>query len=495
MSNMQIDFVIHGVPQGHQVWGTRSDKYYETFYGQYDIYRKTKMVFVVEVRDNNGLRSCYYSLIRPQNILAAGGRKGSYFGMSIRVEGCYCTDVYSLFKLFELTYDQFIANKILVKNGESEQFAYESLETPKSIFTDASKYILSQIQTHLNSEFEEIDNSFTKKNAQITEYYHPDDVNCEAFLNATKLDGRVIISDDYPTKDSMIRSYKNREKQYQDTKKTDDEQIDSLKKENDSLKVYKQKYNGQVKELEDLRANDQKLKTNLNAANAEIASLKQKNSSLASQVDQIKNAANIRQIASSLEKSMSDMLPILQSVAPHSHYDNSGTNYREEKHSKNKEDDFSIILMIVLIIAILAGIFFFIRAKKANSQLSELEKERIELETKYRSLDENYTNLNNTYQSTRNNGTYEASFKKIFPQSRIDIKDYHGEDLVKGKEYTVTILQYQGDGEWTIEGFDLKKGSLTKDKSIIVAPNSEGSVNLVYKVGGQAVLKRALNVQ
>ena len=49
---MQIEFVIHGVPQGHQVWGTQADKYYESFYGKYEIYGKPKQVFVVEVRDN-----------------------------------------------------------------------------------------------------------------------------------------------------------------------------------------------------------------------------------------------------------------------------------------------------------------------------------------------------------------------------------------------------------------------------------------------------------
>lgn len=466
MSNMQIDFVIHGVPQGHQVWGTRSDKYYETFYGQYDIYGKTKMVFVVEVRDNNGLRSCYYSLIRPQNILAAGGRKGSYFGMSVRVEGYYCTDVYSLLKLFELTYDQFIANKILVKNGESEQFVYESFEAAKSILTDASKYILSQIQTHLNSEFDEIDDSFTKKNVQITDFYHPDDVNCEAFFNAIKLNGRIIISADYPTKDSIIKSYKTREKQYQDAKKNDDEQIDSLQKEIISLKGYKQKYTGQIKELEDLRTNDQKLKTNLDTATAEIASLKQRNSSLSSQVDQIKDAANIRQIAFTLEKSMSEMLPILRSIAPNPQYDDNDPNYREKKHYNDRNKRITFILMVVILVAILAGIYFFFRARNANTSYSELKKEITTLKM------------------------------IIASNSKIDLAEYSGTgSLNKDSVYTASITNYKGLGEWQLEGFELIDDSNLNNNIIRVVSHKTGFASLSYKVDGFPVLTRKINVE
>lgn len=495
---MQIDFVIHGVPQGHQIWGTRSDKYYESFYDKSDIYGTSKMVFVVEVRDNNGLRNCYYSLIRPQNILAASGRPGSYFGMSIRVEGNYCTDVYSLFNLFELSYNQFIAKKILVKNGESEQYAIESFESKSDIFSELSKYILSQIQTHLSSEFEEIDNSFTKKNAQITDYYHPDDVNSEAFFNATKVDGRVIISSDYPTKDSVIKNLRIREKQLQDAKKNDDELIKTLQNENDSLKPYKQKYSGQLKELEEGKIEEQKLRTSLNEATKELSSLRHRVGSLTSQLDQLKNASNIRQIANNLEKSMSEMLPILRNFAPEARPNSTFNNDYEDKGS-NKKGLSTTIIVIIVILIILLCLFFFGKGLMGNKNdtVAQLEKENMELNIQYENLQKDYSNLEKRLKAQSGQiASFESFFTTIYPGTMIDFSPYNGNgDLSKDKIYTATLKGgYTGDnGEWDLEG--LEETGNSGNNVIKVKPKKAGPVKITYKIGGQTVKTREFNVK
>ena len=118
--------VFHGVPQGHDVFGGGGDKYFESFYGISESFKGAKTVFVVEVRKDASGFSSYYSYIRPQNIVAHSGRSGSYFGMSLKVDGQYCTDVYSLFQLFDKIYDEKIIGPVLQQSGNTEQYRIAS---------------------------------------------------------------------------------------------------------------------------------------------------------------------------------------------------------------------------------------------------------------------------------------------------------------------------------------------------------------------------------
>ena len=112
---MLSEFVFHGVPQGHDSWGTTGDRYYESFYGIGDFCKGAKTVLIVEIRkDVTGFCS-YYTYVRPQNVVAQGGRTGSYFGMSLKIEGQYCTDVYSLFQLCSLLNNQIMVLQLLIQ--------------------------------------------------------------------------------------------------------------------------------------------------------------------------------------------------------------------------------------------------------------------------------------------------------------------------------------------------------------------------------------------
>ena len=66
MKNMQ--FIVHGVPAGHQVWGTTQKQYFETFYGSYDQYGGARSIMVVETRRNGAGLTSYYTFIRPHNV-------------------------------------------------------------------------------------------------------------------------------------------------------------------------------------------------------------------------------------------------------------------------------------------------------------------------------------------------------------------------------------------------------------------------------------------
>ena len=409
--------------------------------------------------------------------------------------------MYSLYQLFELTYKQFISNKLIRNNGESEQYTVEVFDNNDSNLVDAKHYVLNQIQSHLGSEFEDLDETFNKKNAQIIEYYNLDDVNSEAFFNATRVDGKVVISTDYPTKDALIKSYRAKDKSQQEIKRSDDERIESLSKENDSLKQYKEAYLSIKDDLTKGQEQIQTLSASLSTEKNNCASLRQQVTSLTNQVEQLKNAANIRQIASSLEKSMGEMMPYLQSIAPtprNQEYDSqrieashSRKNMRKE-HTLNKQ--FFRIVLIILAILLLGGFYYALKGVKSTSEISKLKTENNNLSVQCDLLQGQVNQLKRDAESSRNAYSYEAFFNSAFPNAAIDVEGYSNNGMKVGKTYKVSIKNYQGVGEWELDGFNINKGDV-KDNSIKVIPSHEGTLYLNYKVGGVVVKRRALDAK
>ena len=124
--------------------------------------------------------------------------------------------------------------------------------------------------------------------------------------------------------------------------------------------------------------------------------------------------------------------------------------------------------MVVILVAILAGIYFFFRARNANTSYSELKKE---ITTLKMIIDSN---------------------------SKIDLAEYSGTgSLNKDSVYTASITNYnyKGLGEWQLEGFELIDDSNLNNNIIRVVSHKTGFASLSYKVDGFPVLTRKIDVE
>lgn len=492
---MHAEFIIHGVPQGHQVWDNSSDKYYETFYGNYDLYGKAKSVLVVEVRNNPGTLSSYYSFVRSQNVLAAGGRPGSYFGMSLRVDGSYCADVYSLFQLFELTFNQFISNHILKASGEAEQYAQDTFESAGSVLAETKRYFLSQVQSHLANSFEDLDKSFTRINPGQNALYNVEDVNSEAFFNAMRVDGKVLISRDYPSKDSLLKTLKVNDSQQKAEIRNCNEVIEQLTKENTSLKQYRELYNRQQEDFNKAKERLQRTEAELSNEKKTAAALKHEVASLTKQNEYLHDSSNIQRIASNLERSMQDFLPILKSVATKIPQAVSLRQHiiTEPSPKKSVFDRIpskarSFLYFIAAVLALFLILFFILRDGSQSSS-NEVENNQIEAMYQEKNLPDAKTSQNSETQTS----TQENAYSNL----RIDVKDYSGGDLIRGQSYTISILGYSGQGEWEANGFyiqGLLTGKLT-DPTIKAIPTTKGEIHIFFKVDGKVVKTRVFKVK
>lgn len=462
--------VFHGVPQGHDVFGDVIDKYYETFYGNGDTYKSVNVVFVVEVRrDVSGLCS-YYSYVRPHNIVAYSGRSGSYFGMTLKVEGQYCTDVYSLYQLFDKIYDEKVIGTIIKQAGNTEQYCIASFADAEYQLKAISQLADNQITANFSSDFEVIDSSFTKQHATTSVYYNLDDVNSESFFSATKVYGKIFISPEYASKDSVISSLSSSDKRYQALKVEYEKQIAELKKENAQIPELKS-------QLSKLQADCDMLTKQYRDIQTEASSHKNTNTSLSQQLkktqqelERLKKTSNVVQATDRLEGPLNELLGIMRSVKPspipqnpirtndivengkhrHSPYEYQGSN----NNGFRKYIPFILVSLLAIALALL-----LFRGVKSERKLRD---EKTAIEEKYENLQNEYSSLNSEVFSARSpqdtfftviyrNDKYKEASFEIYDDSNRPISG----PLQLGKKYIVTCIGIEGKGAWKADGFRL----------------------------------------
>lgn len=455
---MLSEFVFHGVPQGHDSWGTSGDRYYESFYGIGDFCKGAKAVLIVEIRkDATGFCS-YYTYVRPQNVVAQGGRTGSYFGMSLKIDGQYCTDVYSLFQLFDKIYEEKIVGSIIERTGNTEQYLVASFSDAGATLKTIAQLADNQVKNNFASDFDDIDALFTKQYATMSIYCNLDDVNSEAFFNTTRVYGKVFVSPEYPSKDSIIASLSSSDKQHQALKADYEKQIIELKKENSQIPQLKSR----VTTLESDHSAAQK---KLQELQASVSSLKSSNISLDQQLrkaqqecEQLKRSSNVGQVADRLEPTLNELLGIMRSVKtkPVNRFSQTPAHDDEEyhhhsSHHHRRPDNQGIRRYIPIIIAAIIAAILAITLPvllwmgiKSGPRKRAVQEAKAAIEQKYNNLNQEYAALLNEVASLRSHNDNEFAIltkSDKYPNVSFEILDESNNPiygaLQLGKHYIV----------------------------------------------------------
>lgn len=504
------EFVFHGVPQGFDVWGTSGDKYYESFYNILESFKGAKSALVVEIRKDSNKWCSYYSYVRPQNVIAEGGRTGSYFGMSLKMDGEYCTDVYSLFQLMETIYEQKISGKIIAQSGSNEKYVIASFSNADLGLKEISDIAITQIRSNFENDFDTIDISTTKPNASISLYYNINDVNSEAFFNAAKSYGKIFISQIYPSKDAIINGLTSSDKKNQAIKVEYEEQISLLKKDNQQIPGLKGTVTSLSQELEHTKAIVKSLSEEKNSLQGSSATLKQELNATKQENEKLKRLSNVGAVAEKLEPSVNEMLGLLRAVKPNGYqqhktgdYDgHRGTGTHGRYGYNNREDGLDwkkYIPYIIALIAIIVAIFFFIKGIKSGPEISGLKKDKevltqtiTELQNQVASLNKECVQLKDDLRVAQESSALPQGVVAIFydPNGNKEIKNLSS--LKVDKPYKVRISGANG-GEWKVDGFVMtgnKKGIET-----LITPEKKGVAYLSYYVNGKKVYTQKFKIE
>ena len=83
---MNVEILIHGVPDGQDYYGIAEERTYaELFYDN----SAESVKFVVETKTTGNIASVYYTYLRYKGMVGYGGRPGSYFGLTLRIDKYY----------------------------------------------------------------------------------------------------------------------------------------------------------------------------------------------------------------------------------------------------------------------------------------------------------------------------------------------------------------------------------------------------------------------
>lgn len=250
---MTVDLILHGVPNGQDIWGVSDDThYFSTFYAHKD----EKELLSIDARKVSGKSYCYYNYLKYNGVTASDGRAGAYIGITIRFDAYY-KDIFNIYHLCEIVYNSLL-NSILIKNGDNVKFKITKFEDAEQELGDIKKKIFNLINLSATSkDFTPINDSFfTNDNKTVKAFLldcTPDNV-----LQALLKYGKVEISKYYPSINET-KKLKNIEERYIATISQKDKELQSSSKQTEDLRLEQSRLqneleskNGRINELNKL---------------------------------------------------------------------------------------------------------------------------------------------------------------------------------------------------------------------------------------------------
>ncbi|MDE5971783.1 MAG: hypothetical protein K2G94_03455 [Muribaculaceae bacterium] len=197
---MEIEFQIHGVLDGgHNCWKSGKDDdvdYYKSFYSK----REETTLFTVEVMKRQYGVCSFYNLLIYNDIVAKIRRPGSYFGISVRIDGGFCLDVKGMYSILDNLFQKMVVGRLLtpMPDGKLRQ-------TVSGSFSEEDAYlreIESQFQAMANAFFSPMDLvAISASNVSLPQKQtlNPLDVNPDIVKRLFDRRIKIFLSPDYPT--------------------------------------------------------------------------------------------------------------------------------------------------------------------------------------------------------------------------------------------------------------------------------------------------------
>jgi len=188
---MTLDLYIHGVPNGHHVWGKQDEQdYLNLFYG--GTHNNDRLH--VDIRKNHA----YYTLLCYHHITDFNGRSGSYFGITLRFD-CYCSDIAVIYQILQRLFHHHIIGHVLVREGDMLRYTVSNFTSVAEYLKGLENTVVTMLQGMLNPhiDFLPIDSSFATAASGQAAQFNLSDVDSDIILQAIRRHGAIAISKDY----------------------------------------------------------------------------------------------------------------------------------------------------------------------------------------------------------------------------------------------------------------------------------------------------------
>lgn len=264
---MDVEFFIHGVPDGNDFFGLAEDRmYFDSFYSG-----EAENRLLIQTRISGGILYCYYNYLIGKNVISYSGRQGSYFGITLRLDQ-YCIDFSKIYRLLDTGYSLYCVNSLLTQTGGNTKYLVSNFKSAKNQTDRIKAKVIGLLQDGFSgNDFTALDNTFNKNNATNTlSRRNLLDCTADNVMSAVKQSGKIAISLSYPSQREKLLSQQYEQKinsireSYNSEKTRTDGELLQLKnnlkqREDENRQLYKDKYDleSRIREFKQIKRIDE----------------------------------------------------------------------------------------------------------------------------------------------------------------------------------------------------------------------------------------------
>lgn len=483
---LQVKLIIHGVPAGQKWLGADNDRvahYIQTLYNksEWDVLEFMKVERVADC--------VYYSFIKCGNVCAHDGRKGSYFGITMRMNVFYA-DIQNIYSILQATYKKLCVGVFVRDNGKSIQFLAADFNALENKYAEISSMTLDALgsftsQTDLQQVGQIANTGGTARRLNL--FACSESVASQSLLST----GCLKVSPYYPSPEVMQlksdyaykldQAQKNHSAELQQLKTSYESSIQQMRQQQEQKE---REFQGGTRGLTDkIRLLEQQMDSMKMDAQRKIDSMN-------SQLRKLENEKrgildSLRDIVGKYATSDKEPLPPTRTDAKHKEPE-SGLST-----PKNSWDFFYKIISFVTLLLLAVGFSF---AWVQGSDMKRLyAKQTQQMDSIVEMLPQKPTAMSEG-----------ASFSpEAYESYRIDIDGLQGKQIEKGKTIDVTLLDDEKkpamlNGEWTVSPKDALEIDHPQkiETSMTLSRNFQGEKLVIrYEVDSQVVKERELKVK
>lgn len=462
---MDVEVLLHGVPQGQDFFGVKEEReQLETFYAK----SNESVKLVVDVKKRGTTSYVYYNYLRYNSILGAGGRTGSYLGITLRIDELYL-DVRHMYNMLDIAFNKYVVGSILTKNEDTYKYLSAEFASKKAEIERLQQGIMQLIQTTcVASKFTKIDNSMVKSISSSPEC-HVDEVSEGVLLATIKKYSRIVLSTEFKS-----QKEKDLEKKLNDV----DARISSAVTERD-------------KQIAEKNSTINTLNSTLATRDARITALEKEN----------RNYKNTGDVSRHIEK----VKEPINALAEYFRVKDMDSTRHAPKFG-HKNFYIGIVNVCLLIFVSVITVLCLMNTAEATEETVSAT-EHTKLHAKYTALEKKCQRLESM------NAEIFAQLpeaKRTELQKQFDTEDNQGEnqddngnksDSIKitvtpnvgkvkaGQKYTFSVGGYDGKGKWGADGFKLTTDANKLTVEATVKPINPGdTATISFKPeGGEKV--------
>ena len=492
---MDVEILIHGVPDGQDYDGIAEARTYaELFYDN-----STESVkFVVETKTSGDYAYVYYSYVLYKGVLGFGGRPGSYFGLTLRLDKYY-QDVIHMYNMLEMVFKKYVVGVLLAPLTESYKYTTPNFASKKAEIEQLHQGFAQLIQGTCDwSKFVDIDKNFIHPDA-ATASCNILDITEESMTTALKKYSKIVLSPDY--KLSIAKEY---EKKIQEAKVKGGDLVAEKEK---ALVEKKNELAEKEKSLTEKEETIDKLNAKINSQNNEIITLQ--NEVKQKERENSQNQKNIQ-----LSQKISELKEPIFSLAEYFRVRESKSDF--ERNTRKPSFGYknfiigiaSCALSFVIIVLLLFGMSRRENAKETEmkkvmeDQITQLRKSNTQLQKtnsqltkEIKSKDSTIADLNEQLGRLAKGKKPQATDKKSpkdEPTFQIISSPSNLSEVVVGQEYIFSVSGYEGKGKWRLDGFDTNDDKSNQKIKVTANANCSktGHAIITYRTeGGKTTTK------